>query len=225
MTTLDFSIRILSAILFGFMIGVERQLTGHPAGIQTNILVCLGSCIFVLVSQILSASDMTRIASQVVTGVGFLGSGIIFKDGVNVRGINTAATIWCAAAIGVLTSTGVILYAFIATVAIVLINIAFKQTAGITTTFSKSAGTETYYKITVTCAESQSGYIRSMILNQISGSRLTLTDLKSSDAIGDKVEIVARLICRGRRRDDFVEKAVALISKEQSVSSIEWELI
>lgn len=225
MTTLDFSIRILASILFGFMIGVERQLTGHPAGIQTNVLVCLGSCIFVLVAQIMPTSDATRIASQVVTGVGFLGSGIIFKDGVNVRGINTAATIWCAAAIGVLTSSGEILYALIATSAIVLINIAFKQTAGIMKTFSKSEGTEAYYKISVTCVENQSGHIRSMILNHISGSKLTLTDLKSSDAVGNKIEIAARLICRGRRRDDFVEKLVTTISKEQSVSSIEWELI
>lgn len=98
MPLLDFIIRIACAVLLGFCIGLERQLTGHIAGIRTNILVCLGACLFTVFSQLTFAPDPTRIAAQVVTGIGFLCSGIIFKDGFNVRGLNTAATIWCTAA-------------------------------------------------------------------------------------------------------------------------------
>lgn len=225
MSTLDFIIRISASVLFGFVIGVERQLTGHPAGIQTNVLVCLGSCIFVLFSIIMPVSDVSRIAAQIVTGVGFLGSGIIFRDGVNVRGINTAATIWCAAAIGILTSSGEILYALIGTVVILLINIAFKQTTGIMETFSLFSGTERYYKITVTCPTDKAANVRSVIINHISGSKLILTDLRSEDEPGDNIKIEARLICRGKRKDEFMEKLVEAISKEHIVLSVGWEIL
>ncbi|MDR1689522.1 MAG: MgtC/SapB family protein [Clostridiales bacterium] len=127
LTLADFSIRIGISVLLGFFIGIERELTGHPAGVQTNTLVCLGSCIFVLASFNFPETEAARIAAQIISGVGFLGTGIIFKDGANVKGINTAATIWCAAAVGILTSVGQIIFALIATAAIVLVNLIFQQ--------------------------------------------------------------------------------------------------
>jgi putative Mg2+ transporter-C (MgtC) family protein len=114
MELLDFTIRISLAVAFGLIIGLERQLTGHVAGIRTNILVSMGACIFTLFSQLVGAEDITRVAAQVVTGIGFLCSGIIFKEGLNVKGLNTAATIWCIAAIGVLCASGMILHATVA---------------------------------------------------------------------------------------------------------------
>ncbi|MCL1957085.1 MAG: MgtC/SapB family protein, partial [Fibromonadales bacterium] len=126
MSISDFIIRIGASVLFGFLIGFERQLTGHPAGIRTNALVSLGSSIFVIFSLIMETNDQTRVAGQIVTGVGFLCSGIIFKDGVSVRGLNTAATIWCTAAIGVLTSSGYILYATLATALLITVNVIFR---------------------------------------------------------------------------------------------------
>jgi putative Mg2+ transporter-C (MgtC) family protein len=90
--------RLLLAGLLGGLIGLERELRGYPAGIRTLALVALGSCLFTDISQLLGGED--RVAAQIVTGIGFLGAGVIFREGYTVKGITTAATIWAAAAIG-----------------------------------------------------------------------------------------------------------------------------
>src|SRR5437867_2172522 len=98
--------RLALAGLLGGLIGLERELRGYPAGIRTLALVALGSCLFTDISQLLGGDD--RVAAQIVTGIGFLGAGVIFREGLGVRGITTAATIWSAAAIGM--AIGVRLY-------------------------------------------------------------------------------------------------------------------
>lgn len=227
MTLIDFTTRIIAAIIFGFLIGFERQLTGHPAGIRTNILVSLGACMFVEFSLLMNAPDATRIAAQIVTGVGFLCSGIIFKDGVNVRGLNTAATIWCTAAIGVLTSSGMTLYALTATALLILANLIFRPVSNKINPLSRfdEEENEKYYKISVTCSEQKELLIRSIIMNYISSTKLVLSNLESGDVVGDKVEVIAKLICYGKRKDDIAEKLISTISSEQQVTSAGWKLI
>ena len=89
------------AIVLGSLIGIERQWRQRLAGLRTNSLVAAGSSLFVLMSQMIpSGEDQSRIAAYVISGVGFLGAGVIMKDGASVRGINTAATLWCSAAVG-----------------------------------------------------------------------------------------------------------------------------
>jgi putative Mg2+ transporter-C (MgtC) family protein len=90
--------RLLLAGLLGGLIGLERELRGYPAGIRTIGLVALGSCLFTDISRLLGGDD--RVAAQIVTGIGFLGAGVIFREGYTVKGITTAATIWAAAAVG-----------------------------------------------------------------------------------------------------------------------------
>jgi putative Mg2+ transporter-C (MgtC) family protein len=228
MSPFDFSIRIACSVLFGFLIGLERQHTGHPAGIQTNVLVCVGACIFQLVSFMMEVHDTARIAAQVVTGVGFLGSGIIFRDGINVRGINTAATIWCGAAIGLLTSTGYLIYAFAATICIVIVNILFQQSSGVKNIFPKPLLTVKYYKIYITCSKSNAAFIRTLLVNQCSMTKLTLTDVNSvADAseTNAQTEITAVFFHKGKKGETCIEGLIAKLSAEESVSSIKWELI
>ena len=87
---------LFAAGVLGALIGYERQIRGHPAGLHTNALVALGSAAFVIASVLVGdASRPARVAGQVVTGVGFLCAGVIMHQGVTVRGINTAATVWC----------------------------------------------------------------------------------------------------------------------------------
>ena len=107
----------------GALIGYERQIRGHPAGLHTNALVALGSAAFVIASVLVGdASGPARVAGQVVTGVGFLCAGVIMHQGVTVRGINTAATVWCASAVGVLAGFGQIWWASLVTLFIVIAN-------------------------------------------------------------------------------------------------------
>jgi putative Mg2+ transporter-C (MgtC) family protein len=91
--------RLALAALLGAFIGLERELRGYPAGVRTVALVTAGSALFTEVSRITGASE-DRIAAGIVTGIGFLGAGLIFREGYTVRGITTAATVWSAAAIG-----------------------------------------------------------------------------------------------------------------------------
>lgn len=121
----EFAVRLLTAMLAGFLIGFERGWNQKSAGLRTNTLVATGSAIFVLLSVHITEphGDVTRIIGQVVTGIGFLGGGIIFKEGVNIHGLTTAATVWCSSAIGCLAAAGYYKETLLATVAILAINV------------------------------------------------------------------------------------------------------
>ncbi len=95
-------LHLLLAALLGAGIGLERRLRNHPAGLHTNALIALGACAFVVAGWSLTGDSPARLTAQVVSGVGFLCGGIILHQGPTVRGLNTAATAWCAAAVGVL---------------------------------------------------------------------------------------------------------------------------
>jgi putative Mg2+ transporter-C (MgtC) family protein len=107
-STLHFAIRLLLAIAMGATVGLERQWRQRMAGTRTNALVAAGAAAFVMCGLLLDndPSARGRIVSYIVSGVGFLGAGVIFKDGTSVRGLNTAATIWCIRAVRVLPGAG-----------------------------------------------------------------------------------------------------------------------
>jgi|CXWL01.1.fsa_nt_gi putative Mg2+ transporter-C (MgtC) family protein len=97
------------SLALGAVIGLERELSDKAAGLRTNILICIGSCLFAILSRNLAAAagtDITRIAAQIVSGIGFLGAGAIMREGEHVTGLTTAATIWVVAAIGVTVGFG-----------------------------------------------------------------------------------------------------------------------
>lgn len=115
----DLMVKLLAALLFGGALGLERQLSGKPAGVRTSILVCLGSAILTDLSILMALNakgqlvfDSTRLAAQIITGIGFLGAGVIFRTGGMVLGMTTAATIWITAAVGMVIGSGRLLEAF-----------------------------------------------------------------------------------------------------------------
>jgi putative Mg2+ transporter-C (MgtC) family protein len=105
-TDRDFILRLAVAFALGSLIGLERQFRHRGAGLRTNALVAAGACMFVSLSFLYEDASPSRIAAGVVTGIGFLGAGVILREGLSVRGLTTAATIWCSAAIGCLAGTG-----------------------------------------------------------------------------------------------------------------------
>src|ERR1700678_4145620 len=107
MGLLAFALNVGAALLMGFAIGLERQFRQHPAGLRTNALVCTGAAMFVSLSHLMGdTASPTRVASYIVSGVGFLGGGVILREGLNVKGMSTAATLWCTAAVGTLAGAG-----------------------------------------------------------------------------------------------------------------------
>lgn len=127
MTLLDFILRILVASLSGAAVGFEREWSNKSAGLRTNTLVALGASIFVLLSSLVTelTGDPSRVLGQVVTGIGFLGAGVIFRQGFNVQGLTTAATLWCSAAIGAMAGFGHFIFATLCALLVIIINLSF----------------------------------------------------------------------------------------------------
>jgi putative Mg2+ transporter-C (MgtC) family protein len=120
---IDDAIHLLVALACGATIGFERQWRQRLAGLRTNTLVSLGAAIFVVFAGQFTGDSPTRVAAQVVTGIGFLGAGVISKEGANVRGLNTAATLWCSGAVGLLAGAGYWRHAILAVTLITAINL------------------------------------------------------------------------------------------------------
>lgn len=118
---LDLALRLLVSAALGGLIGLEREIHGHPAGTRTHLLVALGSAIFTVLSMhgFAGQVDPTRIAAQIVSGIGFLGAGAIIRSGASVRGLTTAASLWASAAIGLAAGAAYYPVAFVGTAIIV----------------------------------------------------------------------------------------------------------
>ncbi len=135
--------RVLMAVLLGFSIGLEREMTNKYAGLRTNILVCVGACVFtilsiygfptfadgdnVLVSNATGIRDTSRVAAQVVTGIGFIGGGAVLRHGATIFGLTTAATLWIAASIGMACGTGMFGLAVISTVLSIIVLVSVRM--------------------------------------------------------------------------------------------------
>ena len=121
------AINLAAAVALSSVIGFERQWHNRLAGLRTNTLVALGAATFVIFSDIVPGEGSpTRMAAQVISGIGFLGAGLIFREGLSVRGLNTAATLWCSAAVGVLAGAGYLAAAAVATAFVAFINLLLR---------------------------------------------------------------------------------------------------
>lgn len=128
MELIEFGFRIGAALLAGLFIGIEREIHNKNAGLKTNALVSLGAAVFVLTSLAFEGDkyvDTTRVIGQVVTGIGFLGAGVILHKGTMVRGLTTAATVWCSAGAGCLAAIGQFKELFLLVAVIVFVNVVF----------------------------------------------------------------------------------------------------
>ncbi len=124
---LDLSVRLIVAALLGLAVGFEREIHGHPAGLRTHMLVAMGSGLFTVLSihgfgtaSVATPIDPTRIAAQIVSGIGFLGAGAILKDGIVIRGLTTAASLWATSAVGMAAGAGEYVIAAVATATILV---------------------------------------------------------------------------------------------------------
>ncbi len=119
-----FFVRLAVGAILGFAIGIEREVRARAAGLQTSGLVAVASTLFAAIAPSFGVDKDLRVVANIVTGVGFLAGGVILRNGASVTGLNTAATIWAAAAIGALAGIGLLLEAAIGTFVILLLNIS-----------------------------------------------------------------------------------------------------
>lgn len=214
----DFIIRIVVCFLLSIAIGIERQYRHKMVGLRTNVLVSLGAFMFNWVTFASLDSDSTRIAAQVVSGIGFLGAGIIMKDGNKVKGLNTAATLWCVAAIGVMTSSGLLIEASIGTLMVLASNIILRFIS-ITIMNKVKNNQRENCLLTVNCDKENEDYVRGVLLRFIENNTLNLLSLNK--VVKEKtVELKLAIITS---RISLVETFVNKMAKEVSINSISWE--
>ena len=171
-----FIVYLLICFFLSFFIGIERQYRHRSVGLRTTILVAIGSYLFVSFSVLLNGYniDVTRIAAQIVTGIGFLGAGVILKDGIKIRGLTTAATLWCTASIGVLCASGFILEAISGTVIILFSNVFLRYVNKIVNQKSRYEQTSEEFKVTITSSKDR---IKELIKDITSNTKFNINKL------------------------------------------------
>src|ERR1700734_753830 len=164
-------LNLVIAACLGASIGLERQWRQHLAGLRTNALVALGAAIFVTYARAAGDHDgRTRIAAQVVSGIGFLGAGVIFKEGLNVRGLNTAATLWCSAAVGLLAGEGLALYGLMGAILVIAANTLLRPIVrAINRQPVEMSEEEQRYVVSIECRPAQAPDIRAQLVKEIGG--------------------------------------------------------
>jgi putative Mg2+ transporter-C (MgtC) family protein len=214
------------ALVLGAVIGFERQWRQRLAGLRTNTLVALGAAMFVVFESLFPGeTSPTRVAAQVVSGIGFLGAGIIFREGLNVRGLNTAATLWCSAAIGMLAGIGAWPYALLATLLVVAVNLLLRplvQRIGQQplTSLELPSG----YVVSVVCKGEQEAHIRALMLQGFSHGSLHLRQLDSANIEDtDRVEVTATITAEGSPHS-ALEQIVGRLSLEPAVTAARWRI-
>jgi putative Mg2+ transporter-C (MgtC) family protein len=215
-----------SALLLGATIGFERQWRQRFAGLRTNTLVALGAATFVVFGRLLPGDlGSSRMAAQVVSGIRFLGAGIIFREGLNVRGLNTAATPWCSAAIGVLAGAGALAYAALATAMVVSVNLQLRplvQRINPQRLFSTEM--RGGYLVSVVGKSEREANVRALLLQGLSAGGLHLRSLDSSNIEdSDRVEVLATLTAE-QDSAKLLEQIVGRLSLEPSVTAVRWRV-
>ena len=224
--THTFALRLCCAILLGSLVGLERQWRQRMAGTRTNALVAAGASAFVMAGFVLhgDGSASGRIVSYVVSGVGFLGAGVIFKDGASVRGLNTAATIWCSAAIGVLSGLGTWTFAIVLAAAVVMTNILLRPIAyRLHPVLPEAEPIETSYEIELVTRASDEIALRSEMLAAIQATSVSLQSVYSEVSPDERATIRAEVRSVGRR-NDLVEQIVLRLSVDERTTSVRWAM-
>ena len=220
-----FALNTGAALLMGVAIGIERQWRQHTAGLRTNALVSLGAALFVGLSTLVDReASPTRIAAQVVSGLGFLGGGVILREGLNVRGLNTAATIWCSGAIGSLAGAGFPFEALFGTASVLFVHLGLRPVVQRIDARTKTAtDVETIYRLRVESVADHDAHIRHILLRHVNGhDKLTLQGMSTEDTDGKRTVVLADIYAI-ERNDRAMEEIVARVSIEPEVKAVSWQ--
>lgn len=224
----SFVINIGLALLLGMCIGLERQLRQRVAGLRTNTLVSLGAAIFMVIACKIGDGAQGRIASYIISGMGFLGAGVILKDGASIRGLNTAATLWCTAAIGAFCGLGYVYEPLVGTIFIIAVHLFLRPLSNKimkATAFVNKETEEYHYKFIACCKENVENHIRVLFIQYIgNNSDLMLRSLTSYDADILSSAVIEADIISFSKQDAAVEKIASFLTLENGVSSIKWEI-
>jgi putative Mg2+ transporter-C (MgtC) family protein len=221
-----FDLNIGAALVMGIVIGLERQWRQHPAGLRTNALVALGAALFVSLSHLMDDQNSpTRVASYVVSGLGFLGGGVILRDGLNVKGLNTAATLWCSGAVGTLCGAGFVSHAAFGTFVILFLHVGLRPLCRwVDARVKRAVDVETLYRLRVVCQREEAPLMRTILLRHVNGHpTMRAQGFTTQDTEKDDLVAVVMDIYSAVRNERALEELVGRINIEPRVTAISWE--
>lgn len=227
--TIDIAARIAVALCCGAAIGLERQWRSRTAGVRTNALVSLGAALFVVMGAFSFQgpdADPTRVAAQVVSGIGFLGAGVIMKQGASISGLNTAATLWASAAVGALAGGGLLAIAAGGTAIVMLANTLLRPLARLLDRRTRRAGREPQaaeYLFQVGCPAEAEVPVRTLVFDAVNSSAFTVRSIAAADRPDGGVTITA-LLHSEERDDRRMEAAIAEVIRAESVTAVRWSV-
>ena len=219
----DFALRLAVGVGCGALIGMERQWRARRAGLRTNALVAGGATLFVLYAAATTDTSPTRVASYVVSGIGFLGGGVILREGVNVRGLNTAATLWCSAAVGVLAASGHLVFALIGTGTVIGIHVVGRPFGRLIDRDNSGDEDESLrpYLVQVICRPKSEKYVRAQVVQHAGSNDITLRGIHTGHATDDEITLTAHVLM-DVHAPARLERLVAELSLQPGVRAVQW---
>jgi putative Mg2+ transporter-C (MgtC) family protein len=215
--------RLLLALVLGCIIGAERQWRQRVAGMRTNTLVCFGAAAFVDLGTTVGGVGNTQVIAYVVSGVGFLGAGAIMKEGGSIRGLNTAATLWCSAAVGACAGAGEMLDAVFVTALLVTINLALRPVSrSIDRRSLARTDSGGRYRLAIVCLARHEQAVSALLMRAIAERPLTLRELRTEE-IEDSEEVLIQAFLESTDRNKaLVERLANELKIDPNISGVEW---
>jgi len=219
-------LNLIVALVLGTMIGAERQWRHRTAGLKTSALVSVGAASFVTMAASAHSGDaVARIAAQIVSGIGFLGAGVILRDGPNVRGLNTAATIWCSAAAGTLAGAGDLILGTLVAILILTVNILLQPMVNfINRRPAKNGSLESLYSITIRCVPAMEAELRDVLTQQILKTGLSLDGVAAVRIIEPPALEMTFQLRQPTRNDTAIEALLDPLLERQGVMAHRWTI-
>ncbi|WP_413993719.1 MgtC/SapB family protein [Labrys okinawensis] len=221
---LDTVLSLTEAFILGALIGAERQYRQRTAGLRTNVLVAVGAAAFVdLAMRIAGTDGAVRVMAYVVSGIGFLGAGVIMKEGMNVRGLNTAATLWCSAAVGSCAGADMLAEGALLTVFIIAGNTLLRPIVNAINRipFNEEASEATYEVRLVTDPLSLPR-VRDLLVDHLEAAKYPVSDVEIIEHGDDQVEVVAVLVSTAVKPSE-IDAVVTHLEKQHGVVHGTWE--
>lgn len=217
----EYLTRIGCAFVMGTFIGVERQIRQRNAGLRTNILVSIGAAAFTILSYSMTTGngDPSRVAAQIVSGIGFLGGGLILKDGLTVRDLNTAATIWCSAACGTLSGVGLYKEAAILVICVLLTHSLFRPLCAL---LEKRTAKVYHYSIRAECQRNASNSIQKLIMDTLAFDQDVQLNSLFYKGDDERVTVCCDMATLGEHKV-LLDLVVSRLRSRSEVYSVGWE--
>ncbi|MCF4123957.1 MgtC/SapB family protein [Methylobacterium sp. SyP6R] len=214
---------LVCAFVLGTMIGAERQYRQRTAGLRTNVLVAVGAAAFTdLGMRIGHADGAIRIVAYVVSGVGFLGAGVIMKEGMNVRGLNTAATLWCSAAVGALSGVDLAAEAALVTAAVLAGNTLLRPLVNAINRIPiDERDSEATYEVRATTDTGRLSEVRDLLVERLEAAHYPVSEVDVEERGEDDVEVVATLVSTAIEPEE-IEAVIARLGAAEGIRRATW---